>query len=100
MSKCGKCGVETKENARYCKSCGSSLSFSDKKARVMTQEKRWVKPAAIAAVVPIATKSAARNAIASSRADRRLPSSSVVRRVSSRVSGPPVSESLAIAVPG
>lgn len=53
MNKCGKCGVEIKENAKYCKSCGSGLSFSDKKARVMTREKRWVKPAVIAAVVVV-----------------------------------------------
>jgi hypothetical protein len=56
MSMCGKCGAEMKENAKYCKACGSSLSggdasLNDKKARVMTREKQWVKPAAIAAVV-------------------------------------------------
>jgi uncharacterized membrane protein len=56
MSMCGKCGAEMKENAKYCKACGSSLSggdalLNDKKARVMTREKQWVKPAAIAAAV-------------------------------------------------
>jgi uncharacterized membrane protein len=45
-----------KENAKYCKACGSSVSggnasLKDKKARVLTREKQWVKPAAIAAAV-------------------------------------------------
>lgn len=58
MSKCIKCGVELKYGAKYCKSCGSDLSNSgeslnDKKARVMTGEKSWVKPVAIAAAVII-----------------------------------------------
>jgi uncharacterized membrane protein len=55
MSKC-TCGVETKEGAKFCKACGSDLSrrnssLNDKKARVMTQERKWVKPAVITGVV-------------------------------------------------
>jgi hypothetical protein len=57
MSTC-KCGVETKEGAKFCKACGSGLSganssLNDKKARVMTQERTWVKPAVIIGVVLI-----------------------------------------------
>ena len=47
MSKCSKCGVEAKENARYCKACGAPVggeALNDKKARVMSKEKTWVKP--------------------------------------------------------
>jgi len=56
MNKCGKCGSNVKEQAKFCKSCGTELSGSaaslnDKKARVMSQEKNWVKPAVIASVV-------------------------------------------------
>jgi hypothetical protein len=56
MSKCGKCGVETKESRKFCKACGAGLSGSDallhdKKARVLGKEKRWFKPAAIAAAM-------------------------------------------------
>jgi len=56
MSKCGKCGSKVKEQTKFCKSCGSDLSgaatsLNDKKARVMSQEKTWVKPAVIASVV-------------------------------------------------
>jgi Membrane iron-sulfur containing protein FtrD-like len=56
MSKCSKCNAETKGSAKFCKACGSNLSGSDaslndKKARVMKQERRWVKPAAIIGVV-------------------------------------------------
>jgi uncharacterized membrane protein len=56
MSKCNKCGVETKENRKFCKACGADLSgtdtsLHDKKARVLGEEKKWLKPAAIAAVV-------------------------------------------------
>jgi hypothetical protein len=55
MGKCGKCGVETKESAKFCKACGSNLtgsgaSLNDKKARVMTREKRWVKPVVVVGV--------------------------------------------------
>lgn len=58
MNTCGKCGVEMNESAKYCKSCGGSLSKSDaslndKKARVMSQEKNWVKPAVIAAALVV-----------------------------------------------
>jgi hypothetical protein len=56
MNKCGKCGSNVKEQTKFCKSCGSDLSGSpaslnDKKARVMSQERTWVKPAVIASVV-------------------------------------------------
>jgi len=56
MNKCNKCGSKVKEQTKFCKSCGSDLSGSagslnDKKARVMSQERTWVKPAVIASVV-------------------------------------------------
>jgi len=55
MSKCDKCGAETKESVKYCKACGASqgsgTSLNEKKARVMSSEKRWVKPAVIAAAI-------------------------------------------------
>ena len=55
MNKCGKCGSQVKEETKFCKTCGSDLaassSLNDKKARVMSQERTWVKPAVIAAVV-------------------------------------------------
>jgi len=56
MSKCTKCGSQMKEQSKFCKSCGSDLSGSaaslnDKKARVMSQERTWVKPAVIASIV-------------------------------------------------
>ncbi len=55
MSKCSKCGSEMKENTRYCKACGAPASaegsLNDKKARVMSSEKVWVKPAVIAVAV-------------------------------------------------
>ncbi len=54
MSKCSKCGAESKENARYCKACGAPVggeALNDKKARVMSKEKTWVKPAVIVAAV-------------------------------------------------
>ncbi len=54
MGKCSSCGVEMKENAKFCKSCGSDASLQGKKARVMNQEKNWMKPAAIAAVLVLA----------------------------------------------
>lgn len=52
MSKCSKCGIEMKENVKYCKSCGKQTSFEDKKARVMegNNGKSWVKPAIIVAL--------------------------------------------------
>lgn len=58
MSKCIKCGVELKDGAKYCKSCGSDVSKSgkslnDKKARVMSEQKSWTKPVAITAAVII-----------------------------------------------
>ena len=51
MSTCSKCGVELKEHAKFCKTCGGQASLDDKKARVMSREKTWVKPTIIAAVV-------------------------------------------------
>ncbi len=54
MSKCSKCGAEAKETDRFCKTCGAPVigeALSDKKARVMSREKTWVKPAVIAAAV-------------------------------------------------
>ena len=56
MNKCGKCGSNVKEQTKFCKSCGSDLSgsaasLSDKKARIMSQERTWVKPAMVAAIV-------------------------------------------------
>jgi len=59
MSKCNTCGAEVKEQAKYCKACGSSLpgagaSLNEKKSRVMSGEKQWVKPVAIAAAVVLA----------------------------------------------
>ncbi len=63
MSKCNKCGAEVKEQAKYCKACGSSLpgagvSLDEKKARVMSGEKQWVKPVAIAAALVLAVGAA------------------------------------------
>ena len=63
MSKCNKCGAEVKEHAKYCKACGSSLpgtgaSLNEKKARVMSGEKKWVKTVAIAAAVILAVGAA------------------------------------------
>jgi len=60
MSKCGTCGVETKGNKKFCKACGAGLSrvdssLNEKKARVMAEEKKWFKPAAIAAAVVVVT---------------------------------------------
>ena len=58
MSTCGTCGVEMNENEKYCKACGDGSPrdavLNQKKARVMTSEKTWVKPAAIAAAVIVA----------------------------------------------
>jgi hypothetical protein len=51
MSTCSKCGVELREHAKFCKTCGGQASLEDKKARVMSREKTWVKPAVIATVV-------------------------------------------------
>lgn len=56
MNTCGNCGKQMKEQSKFCKSCGSGLSGSaaslnDKKARVMSQERTWVKPAVIASIV-------------------------------------------------
>jgi uncharacterized membrane protein len=56
MNTCGKCGSQVKEQSKFCKSCGSDLSsfavpLNDKKARVMSRERTWVKPAVIASVV-------------------------------------------------
>jgi hypothetical protein len=59
MSKCGSCGAEINERSNYCKACGSGLSGSaaslnEKRARVTSVEKQWVRPAAIAAAVVLA----------------------------------------------
>lgn len=54
MSTCMKCGTEAKGQAKYCKTCGAQLkggALLDKKARVMAEEKRWVKPVVLAAAV-------------------------------------------------
>ncbi len=56
MSKCRKCGAETKEGAKFCKSCGNDLagtspSLSEKKNRVMEREMTWVKPTMIIGVI-------------------------------------------------
>ena len=62
MGKCSKCGIEMKENAKFCKACGSSsgtgAALNEKKARVMTGEKQWVKPAVTAAVVVLVVAAA------------------------------------------
>lgn len=59
MNRCGKCGVEAKENVKFCKACGSALSktggiLQDKKARVVGTEKSWRTPVVIAAAIIIA----------------------------------------------
>jgi uncharacterized membrane protein len=53
MSTCSKCGVELKGHAKFCKTCGGQASLDDKKARVMSREKTWLKPTVITAVVVI-----------------------------------------------
>jgi len=58
MNKCGKCGAENKEQVKFCKACGSSLSMAEtglsgKKARITDQEATWKKPLAIAAAVVV-----------------------------------------------
>ncbi len=56
MSKCSKCGAEAKENDRYCKACGAPVgveALNDKKNRVMSKGKTWVKPAMIATAAVI-----------------------------------------------
>jgi hypothetical protein len=54
MDKCSKCGAAAQENAKFCKACGANLSgagLSDKKARVLENDRAWLKPAIIAAAV-------------------------------------------------
>jgi hypothetical protein len=51
MSKCSKCGKQIKESSKFCASCGGHASLDEKKARVLGQEKTWVKPALIAAAI-------------------------------------------------
>jgi uncharacterized membrane protein len=58
MSKCTKCGAEINERAKFCKACGSGHKkvheeFKDKKARVMAEEKKWIRPAAVAAAAVV-----------------------------------------------
>lgn len=53
MNTCGKCGIEMNENVKYCKSCGAQASLNEKKARVMTQERTWAKPALIVGVIAV-----------------------------------------------
>jgi hypothetical protein len=40
-----------KESSKFCASCGGQASLDAKKARVLGQEKTWVKPAMIAAAI-------------------------------------------------
>ncbi len=57
MSKCTKCGAEINERAKFCKACGSGhkkvREFRDKKARVLAEEKKWIRPAAVAAAAVV-----------------------------------------------
>jgi len=57
MGTCTTCGVEMKDNAKFCKKCGAgsaqAAQLDRKKERIMSQEKTWVKPAAIAAAVVV-----------------------------------------------
>jgi len=57
MSTCNKCGAEIKDDAKFCKKCGTgsaqAAQLDQKKARIMDREKTWVKPAAIAAAVVV-----------------------------------------------
>jgi len=58
MSKCSKCGEEMKEKAIYCKACGNRIGagvlLDEKKARVLTQERRLKKPLAIVGALVLA----------------------------------------------
>jgi uncharacterized membrane protein len=59
MNRCKKCGAEVSEQAKFCKACGGNLagadaSLNDKKARVMGQDKKWIKPVVIAGVIVLA----------------------------------------------
>jgi uncharacterized membrane protein len=63
MNTCKKCGKEVNEQAKFCKACGGNLaasdgSLNDKKARVMSKERTWIKPAMIAGVVVLAVVAA------------------------------------------
>ena len=63
MSICGKCGKEMNEASKYCKACGAGLTAAEgpldlKKARVVGSERRWIKPAVIAAAVAVAALAA------------------------------------------
>jgi hypothetical protein len=63
MSMCSKCGAEMKDQQKYCKACGAGLSgaassLGEKKQRIMTKEKPWVKPAMIAAALFLAVAGA------------------------------------------
>jgi uncharacterized membrane protein len=59
MSECKQCGKPMSKNAKFCKACGSAMSKSDagsldqKKARVMEQDRSWVKWAAGSAGVAV-----------------------------------------------
>ena len=62
MSKCGKCGAEANDDAKYCKACGTNLSgtgsLNEKKARVLGRERAWIKPVIIAAAIFVAVAAA------------------------------------------
>ncbi len=51
MSKCSKCGADMKEQAKFCKACGTGTDLDKKKARIMAEENRWKKPLLIAAAL-------------------------------------------------
>jgi uncharacterized membrane protein len=58
MNKCIKCGVKMDDTSVYCKACSIAVQADSglerKKQRVMGTEKKWVKPAAIAAGIVFA----------------------------------------------
>lgn len=79
MNVCGKCGVETGGDARFCKACGSGLSGKDsalineKKARVMAGKKKGSKAAgAIAGVLAAALSIAVLYFVSRGKADPPL----------------------------
>lgn len=64
MNICSKCGAEMGSDWRYCKICGSgapknmTAELQQKKGRVVSEERRWVKPALLSAGVVFAVLSA------------------------------------------
>ncbi len=64
MNICSKCGTEMGSDWRYCKICGSGApknietELQKKKVRVVSEEKRWVKPALVSTGVVFAVLSA------------------------------------------